>query len=156
MPPSTISPSFLAACLLCGFAGFVKTFPIWSRTVTAKPYKMFAEDSAETDSADIKSCVRDMQISASLAAHYGGGWKQTPDALCLRGLAQLLKNNFAETVMEISMAITLKTSHPWRYPEMTTPTTDSMLGMARNKLSPAIGIWSKVDPSPPGKRFAAG
>ena len=130
-------PLYILACILFGYAAFDKALPRQGST------------------ADISSIAK-IQTSASLAAYYGGGWKQTPDALCLRGLGQLLRNNFAETVLDISMARTLKTTHPWRYPEISGPATDSILAMARNKLSPAIGIWSKVDPSFPGKRYAAG
>lgn len=93
------------------------------------------------------------QIYAAFAAYFGGGWKNTPDALCLRGFAQQIRSNFAESTLDLACSLAMKINKAWRI-EFTGVIIDKMLGTARCSLSPSIGIWTKVT-ADPGKRYAS-
>jgi len=97
------------------------------------------------------------QIFASYVAKFGGGsWKQSPDAILLRGMVFFLRKNFAEAIHDINLAFKAKAKYHWQRPDIKDAAERVMI-KARADQPPLVGNFVELDSdSCVGSRLAAG
>ena len=88
--------------------------------------------------------VQQLQFHAASIASLQGGWKNSADAVCLRGLAQAERHNDSEAVRDMSAALKMR-RRTWLCDNYLKGLAESRLEKCRCRISPLFGNWQAME-----------